>query len=73
MSDPVDEITIWVNDERRRVPAGTSVEELLRLLDVDLRQVAVERNRTVVRREALGATILEEGDRLEIVTFVGGG
>lgn len=73
VTDPVEEITIRVNGERRTVPPGTSVGELLRLLDVDARQVAVERNRTVVRREALGTTVLEDGDRLEIVTFVGGG
>jgi thiamine biosynthesis protein ThiS len=56
------------------VPAGTSLGELLRALDVDPRMVVVEHNRTILRdRGAFDAVALADGDALEIVHFVGGG
>ncbi|GAB4363657.1 MAG: sulfur carrier protein ThiS [Deltaproteobacteria bacterium] len=64
---------IRVNGEERTVPPGTTVRDLLSELSLPESRVAVERNRTIVRKSEYGATVLEEGDRLEIVTFVGGG
>ena len=64
---------ILVNGEPREVPAGTSVAELLRDLDLASARVAVERNGRIVLREEHERTRLAEGDRLEIVTLVGGG
>jgi thiamine biosynthesis protein ThiS len=54
-------------------PAGTSVLGLLESLGLDARKIAVERNLEIVPRSAHGTTVLGEGDRLEIVNFVGGG
>lgn len=67
------EIAISVNGEARRVPAGETVAGLLRRLGLAGRPVAVERNRVVLRRADLATTALQDGDRLEIVTFLGGG
>ena len=64
---------IVVNGERRVVPAGATVAELLRTLALAPEQVAVERNREIVPKAAYDETDLAEGDALEIVTFVGGG
>ncbi len=64
---------VAVNGEAREVAAGTTVEGLLALLSLPAARVAVERNREIVRKAEYSATLLAEGDRLEIVTFVGGG
>lgn len=66
-------LTLVVNGESRPVPAGTSLGGLLALLGLDPRAVVVEHNRRIVRRDALGATRLAEGDAVELVHFVGGG
>ncbi len=66
-------IGIEVNGEAREVPAGASVAELLTLIGLDKRKVAVERNLEIVPRSAYAATRLEAGDRLEVVHFIGGG
>jgi thiamine biosynthesis protein ThiS len=65
-------MVLVVNGERREVPAGCTVVDLLQLLGIRGR-VAVERNGTVLRQGELAETRLVEGDVLEVVTFVGGG
>lgn len=65
-------IAITVNGEARQVPAGTTVAGLIALLGLP-GKVAVERNLDVVPRAEHAETPLAAGDRLEIVTFVGGG
>jgi len=67
-----DSIAITVNGEGRSVAAGTTVAALIDVLGLAGR-VAVERNREVVPRAHHATTVLGDGDRLEIVTFVGGG
>jgi len=64
---------IRINGEDRTVARGTTLRALLEELALPASRVAVERNRSIVRKEDYGGTILEEGDLLEIVTFVGGG
>ena len=64
---------IRVNGDSRDVAEGLTVEELLATLGIDLRGVAVERNRVVVPRSAIASTRLVEDDLVEIVRFVGGG
>jgi len=72
--DPSDgTLRLTVNGEERRVRDVTTVSDLLAELGIDPRRVAVERNRTVLAREELEETRLEDGDVLEIVQFVGGG
>ena len=67
------EINVIVNGEPRSVGPGSSLDDLLRALDLDPRMVVVEHNRAIVRRNALSNTALTEGDRIELVHFVGGG
>ncbi|MDH4281897.1 MAG: sulfur carrier protein ThiS [Myxococcales bacterium] len=62
-----------VNGQERQVELRTSVKQLLASLDLADTLVAVERNEEVVPRARYESTELSEGDRVEIVHFVGGG
>lgn len=66
-------IVITVNGEEHTVPAGSSVRDLVVALGLRPQQVAVERNRCIVPRAEHATTVLQPGDRLEVVTFFGGG
>ncbi len=66
-------IQVSVNGEAVQVPAGSSLGDLLRTLELDRARVAVEHNRRVVPRAEHAGLLLNHGDQLEIVTFVGGG
>jgi len=66
-------VEIFVNGESRRIAPGATVSSLLRELSLPETRVAVERNRALVRKTEFAGTPLGEGDRIEIVTFVGGG
>ena len=70
MSDRID---IVINGETRTIVEGTTVAGLIGELGLADRRVAVERNRAVVPRAQHAQTVLAAGDRLEVVTFVGGG
>ena len=64
---------IFVNGQSRNVDDRETVASLLKSLDLDPRQLAVERNLELVPRGKHAATQLCAGDRLEVVTLVGGG
>jgi len=66
-------ITISVNGENRSAKSGASVSDLLRELGLDTGRVAIERNFQVLPRAAWSETGVADGDRYEIVQFVGGG
>ncbi len=66
-------LQITLNGERRTVAKGLTVEQLLLDLQIAVLGVAVERNRLVVRRAEHAACLLQDGDVVEIVQFVGGG
>ena len=63
---------LFVNGDPARVPDGLTVAGLVRYLGID-GPVAVEQNALVVPRAEHDQTLLAEGDRVEIVHFVGGG
>ena len=63
---------LTINGEERNV-AASAVDALVRELGLDPRKVAVERNLEIVPRSTYEATALADGDRIEIVQFVGGG
>lgn len=67
------ELTLTVNGEPRRAPAGSSVADLVARIGLDPARVAVERNGHIVPRATLAEAPLADGDVLEIVHFVGGG
>jgi sulfur carrier protein len=64
---------LWVNGETREAPDQATIADLLASLEIEGRRVAVERNREIAPRSLWGTTPLAEGDRIEIVQFVGGG
>lgn len=64
---------IKINGEEKEIVDGLSIVGLLEQLQIRPARVVVEHNRHIVAREAYGATLLAEGDALEIVHFVGGG
>lgn len=66
-------IDVIINGEPRSVVQGTTVSALIAELGLGDRRVAVEKNREVVPRAQHATTVLAAGDRLELVTFVGGG
>ena len=68
-----DTFSIRVNGEHRRVPKGMTLGELALELGLEPARVAVERNTEIVPRSTLQQVKIEDGDDLEIVTFVGGG
>lgn len=66
-------LDVTLNGEPHRVPAGSTLLDLVVSLGRDPRTVAVERNGAIVPRARYGETFLEAGDRLEVVHFVQGG
>ncbi len=64
---------VLVNGEPLEVSAGCTISGLLEQLDIRVKHVAVERNLEVVPRGVHPTTALAEGDKLEVVTLVGGG
>ena len=67
------EIEIVVNGETRRAPMGLDLGKLLGWLGIEPARVAVELNRAIVRKTDWDSTAIDEGAKLEIVQFVGGG
>lgn len=65
-------VKIRLNGEERQV-AARNLAALIEEIGLDGRKVAVERNLEIAPRSTWLATIVEDGDRLEIVQFVGGG
>jgi sulfur carrier protein len=65
--------SIVVNGENRGAKPGATVSDLLRELGLDSGRVAIERNLEILPRPKWGETAVEDGDRYEIVQFVGGG
>jgi thiamine biosynthesis protein ThiS len=66
-------VVVIVNGARHDLPVGCDVAALLARLALDPRKVAVERNEAIVPRSRYAATILQPGDTLEVVHFIGGG
>lgn len=66
-------VNIVVNGEPRSLASGTTLAQLLEALRLDPRSLAVELNLDVIPRGRHAQCVLQDGDRLEIVTLVGGG
>lgn len=64
---------VVVNGAPKDVETGATIASLLASLGVDARRIAVEKNREIVPRAEHATTPLADGDRVEIVTMVGGG
>ena len=66
-------MTITLNGEPYDIPGPLTLTAFLALLDLDPRRVAIEHNLAIVKRAGYDTAIVEAGDRVEIVNFVGGG
>src|SRR6185312_2114545 len=66
-------LSITINGETRNLSGAMSVRDLLTSLGMDPAKIAVERNLEIGPRSQYGAVEVGEGDRLEIVHFIGGG
>lgn len=66
-------LAITINGERREVPHGATVADLLKQLNLSTGRVAIERNLEILPRPQWNQTFVQPGDRYEIVHFVGGG
>lgn len=64
---------LLLNGEERDVADVVTIADLVAALGLDARKVAVERNLEIAPRSTYGDTALSDGDRIEIVTFIGGG
>jgi len=64
---------VVVNDEPRELSEGATVADLVAGLGLGPRRIAVELNRAVVPRASYAATVLRDGDAVEVIHFVGGG
>ncbi len=67
------QLSLSVNGERMAQRPGSTIAALIAELALDIRKVAVERNREIVPRSSYGAVRLEQDDEIEIVHFIGGG
>jgi thiamine biosynthesis protein ThiS len=66
-------VKITLNGDALEIVGPVTVGALLSRLDIDVRRVAVEHNFTVLKRSLLDTTEIREGDKIEVVNFVGGG
>ena len=66
-------MNVTINGEARSIEGAPSIVELLASLGLEPRRVAVERNKLLVHRPQYGQTRLTDGDKIEIVTLMGGG
>ncbi len=66
-------MTLTINGEERAFGALSTLAALVAELGLDARKVAVERNLEIVPRSAYLQTVIADGDRIEIVHFIGGG
>jgi thiamine biosynthesis protein ThiS len=66
-------VTIRLNGDPHELQGPLSVSALLEQLDIDARRVAVELNLAVVKKAAYDSSVVNDGDEVEIVNFVGGG
>ena len=64
---------LTINGETRAFSDVANVAALVNALGLDTKKVAVERNLEIVPRSAYAKTTLADGDRIEIVHFIGGG
>ena len=66
-------MNVTINGEKRPLSQGTTVSALLDELGLKPEATVVQRNDGIVDRDAYGTTVIEDGDVLELVRFVGGG
>jgi sulfur carrier protein len=66
-------LLVTINGETREIEDGLKVSDLVPLLELKAERLAIEVNRNIIRRALWVETRLADGDKIEIVQFVGGG
>ena len=69
----IQNINIYINGESKKIKGELSVLSLLKLLNLNKNNIAVEINREIINKSNYNAYIIKENDRIEIVNFIGGG
>ncbi|MBU1864382.1 MAG: sulfur carrier protein ThiS [Candidatus Omnitrophica bacterium] len=64
---------VYLNEKPKDIENGYTISQLLEYLKIDKQEVTIERNLKAVQKADYDGMVLKEGDRLEIVRFVGGG
>lgn len=67
------DMNVLINGETREVPESVDLKALLELFSMPSQRIAVELNRSVVRKADWETVTLSEGDKIEVIHFVGGG
>ena len=66
-------INVSVNGDNKQFENGTTVDQMLDMLEIKRQRLAVEYNKEILPRTEYAETLLKEGDSFEIVSLVGGG
>ena len=66
-------INVLLNGETREIPAEINLDRLLELFSLPFQRIAIELNKSVIRRADWPQTVVSDGDKVEVVHFVGGG
>jgi sulfur carrier protein len=66
-------VKIILNGEEKILDQAMSVADLVRILELDVKKIAVEKDSEIVNPDQFSEVILDEGSRVEIVHFIGGG
>ena len=66
-------MNIVLNGETYKTDGPLTIGRLLVHLDIDRRRVAVEQNMNVIKKPNYDSTIVNNGDAIEVLTFIGGG
>jgi thiamine biosynthesis protein ThiS len=66
-------LTIIVNGNQTDIAEGSVISDLVKSLGLNAERLAIELNKRIIRRADWGSTTISEGDKVEIVHFVGGG
>ncbi len=64
---------IIINGEEKEINSDISIDKLIEVLNIDSKKIAIECNLEIIPRSEYSTTIISDGDKLEIVHFIGGG
>lgn len=67
------QIEILLNGEKKQLARAMTIAELVYQLDLDVKKIAIEKDLEVVALDKFQETLIENGSRIEIVHFIGGG
>ena len=64
---------IFLNGEEKILETKMTIAELVEKFELDVKKIAVEKDLEIVNPDLFSATVIDEGSRIEIVHFIGGG